>query len=213
MARTVWLFDLSEFNPKGLNLWAIYEWLIKKYHFASFPKNVLDVNADKALAFQAGTFVNSKTENILVSLAVYNNGLAAEAYSSTDDSDEFVEEVGIEISKQFGLKIPSNVQKAYVSQLEADFDFSLAGFNPKLTALADLLSTTVKPADGKLRTFDFGALQLWTDDVNPSTSPAYFRFERKIGSPFARNRYFSQAALKTKVHRDFLEKFEAAFQL
>jgi hypothetical protein len=211
MARTVWLFDLTQFNPKGLNLWPVCEWLIKKYRFASFPKNLLDVNSEKALTFQAGSFVNSKGENVLVSLAVYNNGLAADVSSSTDDSDEFLKEVAAEISKNFGLSVPSSAGKAYVSQLEAEFQFSLAAVNPKLASLAELLSATVKPIDGKRKEFDFGVLHLWTEDTNPTTSPAPFRFERKIGLPFSSNRYFSQAALKTQEHREFLERFEAAF--
>jgi hypothetical protein len=212
MARTVLLFDFAEFNPKGLNLWPACEWLVKKYQFASSPKNLLDLNSDKALSFQAGSFVNSKHENILVSLAIYSNGLSADVSSSTDDSDEFLNEVAAGLSKEFGLTVPSNAGRAYVSQLDVEMQFSPHAVNPRLSILADLLSATVKPIDGKRKEFDFGALHLWTEDVNPLTSPAPFRFERKLGLPFSSNRFFSQAALKTNEHRDFLQEFEAAFR-
>jgi hypothetical protein len=212
MARTVLFFDFAAFNPKGLNLWPVCEWLAKKYQFASSPKNLLDVNSDKALSFQAGSFVNSKAENVLVSLAVYNNGLSADVSSSTDDSDEFLREVTTEVSKEFGFTVSSNARRAYVSQVEIESQFSLEVLNPKLATLAELLSATVKPIDGKRKEFDFGVLHLWTEDTNPTSSPAYYRFERKIGLPFSSNRYFSQAALKTDEHREFLEKFEAALR-
>jgi hypothetical protein len=124
MARTVWLFDFAQFNPKGLNLWPVCEWLIKKYQFASYPKNLLDLNSEKALAFQAGSFVNSSGANVLVALSVYSNGLVAEASSSTDDSDELLQQIATDISKNCGLEIPANAGKAYVSQLEVETQFT-----------------------------------------------------------------------------------------
>lgn len=212
MARTIWVFDLALFNPKGLNLWPVCEWLIKEYRFASFPKNVLDFNAEKGLAFQAAPFINSKGENVLVALSVFNNGLVAEASSSTDDSEAFLEKVTTEISKTFGLTVPSGFGRAYVSQLEVELRLSLAAINPKLGEIAEFLSGSVQPYDGKPRNYNFGALQFWTEDVNPATSPAYFRLERKVGAPFSRNHYFSQSALKTHEHRALLERIETMFQ-
>jgi hypothetical protein len=211
MARTVLLFDFVVFNQKGLNLWPLYEWVAKKYQFASSPKNVLDVSSDKALSFQAGSFVNSKGENILVTFAIYSNGLTVDVSSSTDDSDEFLQELTAAISKEFGFTVPSNAGRAYVSQLDVEMQFSLEAVNPRLAKLANMLGSIVKPIDGKRREFDFGALNLWNEDMNVATSPAYFRFERKIGLPFSSNRYFSQAALKTDEHLQFLESFESAF--
>jgi hypothetical protein len=205
LARSVLLFDLGEFNPKGLNLWPVCEWLIERYRFSAYPKNLLDLNPEKALAFKAGSFNNSKGENILVSLAIYNNGIVADASSSTDDSDEFLRQVAAGIEKDFGLIVPPNAGRSYVSQLEVGApEFSLSAFNPDLASFADSLSATVATVDGKPRKFDFGALQFWTEDVNPATSPAYFRFERKLGLPFSSNHYFSQAALETQDHLEFL---------
>jgi hypothetical protein len=213
LARTVWLFDLADFNPKGLNLWPVCEWLTTKYGFSGYPKNLLDLSPEKTLAFRFGSFVNSSGENVLVSLTIFNNGLAAEASSSTNDSDEFLQQAAGEISKEFGLVVPPSVGRAHVSQVEVESPhFSLAGLNPELVKFAKMLSRTVATTDGKPRDFDFGVFQLWTADTNPATSPAYFRFERKIGLPPSSNRYFSQAALKTQEHLAFLEAFENAFK-
>lgn len=212
MARSIWMFDLAEFNPKGLNLWPVCEWLIEKYHFSAYPKNLLDLSPEKTLTFKAGSFVNSKAENVLISLTIFNNGLSAETISSTDDSDEFLQQAAGEISKNFGMTVPPSVARGYVSQLEIESKISLSGANPTLAKLIDLLSASVSPADGKPRKYDFGVLQFWTEDTNPATSPAYFRFERKIGLPFSSNRYFSQSALKTHEHLEFLKAFENAFK-
>src|SRR6266849_755119 len=93
LARSVWLFDISQFNPKGLNPWPAYEWLIEKYGFSAHPKNLLDVSSnEKAQVFKAGSFVNPKGENVLVSLSLYDNGITAEASASTDDAEDFLQQ-------------------------------------------------------------------------------------------------------------------------
>ena len=212
LARSVWQFDMAQLNPGGMNLWPACEWLIKKYQFAVHPKNILDVNNEKALAFQAGAFINSKGSDVLVSLAVFANGFVVDASSSTDDSDEFLQNVATEISQNFRLTVPPNIGKAYISQVEVESQFSLAAVDPKLLTLAESLDAKVRTVDGKPRRFDFGVLQFWTEDVNATTAPAYFRFERKLGLPFSSNRYFSQAALRTKEHYAFLEELEIAFK-
>jgi hypothetical protein len=213
LARSVWLFDFGQFNPKGLNLWPLCEWLIERYRFAAYPKNVLDLSSDeKALAFKAGSFVNSRGENVLVSLSIYANGIIAEASSSTDDAEEFLQQAAGLIYELFGMKVPPNAGRAYVSQCEIESQFSLSAFKPELAQFAEALSATVATVDGKSRDFDFGVLQLWSDDTNPTTAPALFRFERKIGLPFSSNRYFSQAALKTHEHLEFLDALENIFK-
>jgi hypothetical protein len=214
LGRSIWLFDFAEFNPKGLNLWPVCEWLIQKYRFSAYPKNLLDQSSEKekALAFQAGSFVNSKGANVLVSISIYNNGLIADASSSTDDADEFLQQAAGEIAKNFGPTVPPNVGRAYLSQLEVESEFSFVTFNPKIAPLLESLSASVTTVDRKPRKFDFGALQFWNEDTNPVTSPAYFRFERKIGLPFSSNRYFSQAALKTHEHLEFLKTLESVFK-
>jgi len=210
LARSVWIFDLGEFNPKGINLWPVCERLIQKYRFARYPKNILDLSEEKTLAFKAGTFINSKGVNVLMGLSVFNNGLTADASSSTDDSDEFLQQIAGSIAQEFGLVVPQNVGRVYLSQLDIESEFSLPALNPALARLAAMLSSSVATVDGKPRRFDFGAIHFWNEDTNPVTSPAYFRFERKVGLPFSSNRYFSQAALKTQEHLQFLQNFENA---
>jgi hypothetical protein len=212
MARSVWIFDLGQFNPKGLNLWPVCEWLINRYKFAGYPKNLLDLDSEKALAFRVGSFRNSKGETVVVALSIYNNGIAADASSSTDDSTEFLQEVAGLVAQEFGLVVPPNVGRAYVSQFYVECDLSLFITRPTVAELTEILNSGVAPIDGKPRKFDFGALQFWTDDWDPASSPAYFRFERRVGVPFSRNQYFSQAALKTREHLAFLEKLESTLR-
>lgn len=212
MARTVWYFDLGEFNPKGLNLWPMCEALVAKYKFVEAPKSLLDLNAEKALAFRFGSFKTGKGEAISISLAVYNNALTADSLSDTEDSEQFLQEVSRWMAADFGLTVPDRLEKGYLSQLDIEMDFSLATFSPSLNQFAERLTNSVKSVMGPHTKFDFGALQFWSNDPNQTTAPAMFRFERKIGIDVKKNRYFTQAPLTTSGHIEFLAAFEAAFK-
>lgn len=209
-ARTLWMFDLGLLNPRGLSLHRALEQLAEKYKFSKAPKNPLDLNEQKALAFQAGTFVNSKKSAVHISFTIYNNGFSAETQSSTDDSTEFLEEIAAWIVKEHGMVAPSSLdlKKAYLSQVDVESDTPLVVLNPKLTPFLRLIEERTKTADGKPRQFDLGAIQCWTEDVTQQMAPALFRFERKWGLPFASNRYFTQSALETQPHIDLLNDLE-----
>jgi hypothetical protein len=208
LARTVLQFELNQVS-QGRDLWPVCQELIERYHFAGAPKNALDLDDQKALSFKQGSFVNSKDLSVSVSISIFSNGLVVDALSSTDDTDEFLEEIQQWVAEDFGLVVPPGAGRAYVSQLDVESDFSFVKFHPQVAELAEAMTHMVSTVEGKPRTFDFGVLQFWTEDVNPATSPAIFRFERKIGLPFASNRYFTQAALKTIDHMAFLDALEA----
>jgi len=214
IARSLWMFDLRLFNPKGLGIQGTFEKLAEKYRFAKFPKHVLDLNDQKALAFQHGTFLNSANIPIGISFTIYNNGVTAETSSCTDDATEFLLEVASWMSEEYGFVIPSgkDLGKGYFSQVGVEFDAPLSGMNATLPTIAKSLSSRVKTLDGNTRQFDVGALNFWTEDIGQPLAPAAFRLERKWKTSFARNEYFSQAPLETAEHIDVLKQLEAALK-
>jgi len=208
LARSLWMFDLNLLNPKGLSWQGVLERLTERYKFAKAPKHLLDLNEQKNLAFQLGTFINSKNLPISIAFYVYNNGFSAETQSSTDDATEFLEEMTSWITKEYGFVVPPDLRRGYVSQVEVECDTPLTALNPKLSAFLHEIERRVKTIDGKPRQFDVGAIQCFTEDVNQMMAPAVFRFERKWGSPFASNQYFTQSALETGEHIELLNKLE-----
>jgi hypothetical protein len=208
LARTIWLFDLNLMNPAGLSLQGAIEGLATKYRFAKAPKNLLDLDEQKALSFKAGTFVNSKGRPILVAFNIHNDGLVVDTSSSTDDSTEFLVEITEWMAREYHLVVPSDVKKAYVSQIDVESDISLSIVNPKLTRVLKFLETNVKPADGRSRQFEVGALNFWTEDVSTLGAPAIVKFERKFKAPFSANHYFAQAPLQTRAHLELLGELE-----
>lgn len=205
LARTVLLFDLTQFT-KGLNLWPICERLVEKYKFAKSPKNALDLDEQKALAFKVGSFLNSRKQNVTVSLSIYSNGISVDAQTSTNDTDEFVDEILAMVSSDFSLTLPTGSKRVYVSQAELEMNLSVGKLNPQLPNLIAEISRRTQPMDDRPKFYDFGVLQFWADDVNPSKSPAHFRLERKVETPFSSNKYFTQSALTTSDHIELVTK-------
>jgi hypothetical protein len=208
LARTIWLFELSLFNPKGLSLQPAITAIGKRYQFAKVPSSIIDFDEHKGLPFKAGTFVNSKGTALLVTFTIYFDGFLAETMSSTDDATEFLVDLTSWLSRDFGFAVPHNAKKVWVSQIDFESDAPLVSLNPKLEKMIKFLETRVKPADGKARKYDVGGLHFWTDDITKNGAPAVVKIERKFQTSFADNHYFSQAPLETQDHMEFLSELE-----
>ncbi len=208
LARSIWLFDFNLLNPKGLSLQGVIDGLKERYQFAKAPKNTLDLDERKALAFKSGTFVNSKGVPVVTAFTIYNDGFAAETLASTNDSTEFLVEVEGWIKNEFGLVVPQPVKKAYVGQIDFESDVALLAINPHLLELIKSIEDRYEPPDGKPRHFDFAGISFWTEDANLPLAPAILKVERKIGSPFSSNHYFSQTPLETQQHIELLHELE-----
>jgi hypothetical protein len=213
LARSIWLFNVSLWNPKGVSLQPMIDKLKEKYEFAQAPKNVLDTDESKALTFKAGRFINSKKVPVIVSFSIYNDGLVADTLSTTNDSTEFLVEATSWIQEEFKLVLPSNLKKGYVTQIHFETNIHLTKLNPRLTDLLKFVEERYKPFDGKQRKFDVAGLSFWTEDVNQPQAPTIFKLERKMGAPFSSNYYFSQAPLETQPLIDLLNEFERILEI
>ncbi|MGH9736752.1 MAG: hypothetical protein ACRD8A_19445, partial [Candidatus Acidiferrales bacterium] len=208
MARSIWLFEYTRLNPKGLYLQPMIEALTARYTFAKAPQNLLDLT-DNALAFKSGKFVNSKGVAVLVKFSIYDDGIIGETVASTDDSTEFLNDVASWAKEEFGLQVPSNARKAYASQIVFECDAPLLALSPKIAQLLRSVQARYQPLDGKPREFDFTGLSFWTEDVTKPLAPSMVKIERKIGPSFAQNMYFSQAPFETRSHIELLMELEA----
>lgn len=210
LARSIWLFDTRALNPDGLSLAALglFDRFVEKYGFAKAPKNQLDLNEQKALFFEAGTFINPKQRPVVVSFAIYTDGIIAETQSSTDDSTDFLFAFSGSMKADHNLTLPAEIRKGFLSQVVVECQTPLAALNPKLDEFADSLGDALKPLDGQPRRFEVGGIGLWTEDIKKPIAPAAFRFERKWSVPFSSNHYFSEAQLETRTHLNLLDSLE-----
>jgi hypothetical protein len=208
LARSLWLFDISLLNPKGMNLQVVIDGIRERYHFAQAPKHQLDLDERRGLLFKSGTFQTSKGTPVFVSFSIYNDGFVADTLSSTDDATEFLNDLTSWIREEYGLAVPTQIRMAYVGQIDFETEAELVLLSPRLREIIKFLGDHVKPPDAKPRQFDVNSLGFWTEDLGQPSAPASFKWERKIGAAFSSNHYFSEAPLETKAHIDLLVEFE-----
>ena len=203
-ARSIWLFDFADLNPSGRRISTeLIEWLKAYYKFSKAPSSPDDIDPTKALAFLDGSFAANASRPIAVDLRMYTDGFVADTRSSTDLSDNFLDDLLQRAAKQFelGYKPTTIRKKMYLSELSLHCDKSLEDVCPKLKAFADKVTTALN------RSTKFSSVGWWTDPEMQSTL-GQFRFERKYGAAFSDQRYYSVAPLRTADHLKLLEELE-----
>ncbi len=207
LARSIWLFIASDLNPGGLDIFSILEEVVKRYEFRSYPKSIDEINTQVGVKFQAGIFMGRQNESIGVDLTIYNDGFLADTRSSTIDSDRFLDDLLVWLSKEYNFIPYKEVQrgKVYISELYFSMGKCLYALNPKLKKFAGLLSSKIIGYNDI--DLEVGGISLWRDPGKIG-QPGAFRIERQEGLPFKENRYYSVAPLQTEVHIEVLEEFE-----
>jgi hypothetical protein len=218
-AKSIWLIDLNDLNPTGRNVADdLILWIKDRYSFDrhSFtdptdPKGGSNAPADfHGVKFTAGKFDPSNPDGliearIIVNLEVYNDGLVAETFSSTRNSDRFLQDLLSAASESMRISFDESLirQKFYVSELHVKSDASLEMLNPRLKPFADKLSKNVT----RRGPFQAASIGFWTD---PGRNGGHITFslERQAGKDFTQNRYFSSAPMPTDLHFEFLEELE-----
>ena len=202
LARSLWFLDIGEVNPRGKNIFVdLVPALIEAYGFKQFPKEGEDFK--EGMKFTLGTFTNSADDEIQVGLIVYSDGIAADTYSSTKDSEEFLGQVAKFLLEMGYAYDPSMIRrKSYLSQVVVRCSHQLASLNPKLDDLAKRISE----AGGGEITYGCAVLEFWPDQTR-SDKPVNFSFQKRSGD--TEDRYWSQAGLPTDKHMDVLGQLEA----
>ena len=204
-ARSIWLVDLNDLNPRGKAVGIdLIEWLKDTYQFSKVPRDVNDLDETKGLYFAGGRF-QVGAEAFMVELRTYSDGFVADTRESTESTDLFLADVFESATKKFGLPYRADMirNKLYVSELIVRTDKSLGGINPNLRNFAEKLTK----ATGDKSPVQVSGLSFWSE-TNPST--LHFRFERKWGAGFSENRYYSRAPLSTVKHQELLNALEEA---
>src|SRR2546421_4795962 len=93
-ARTIWLIEARELNPRGKNLrHTLIPALTERYGFLKYPPPDYDLRKEaneEGMVFQGGNFKNSQGEAVMVNLTIFEDGIVAETRSSTTDTDDFL---------------------------------------------------------------------------------------------------------------------------
>jgi hypothetical protein len=208
-ARSVWLFDINDLNPRGKDVNSdLIDWLKDAYFFDKAPTSPNDLDPEKkSLIFERGRFQIKEEIYISVDLEIYNDGFVANSRSSTRDTDEFMEDVLSLAAKEFSLSYdPAMIRtKMHTSELTVRLDSPLFNMHPKLVDFANTISTMSGLA---VPPFECTTLGFSTDLAVSHLKPSSFILDRKIGAPFSENRYYSKAPVHTDQHQELLAELE-----
>lgn len=213
-ARSTWLFELADLNPKGKSLFPeIVDWLKETYNFDEAPGPTSKVDDGKGMIFKKGEFQAREEVFVDVELTLFNDGLVANSSSSTDDTDKFLENVIASAMTEFSLTFDSTMirRKLYLSELNVRLDQPLVNLNPKLAQFAEKLSSMCSTII--TQPFEVGGLSLWTDVTNSVYKAPPFSIERRLNAPFHENRFYSKAPLQTEQHITLLKELEQILTL
>jgi hypothetical protein len=214
VARSVWLFPISELNPRGKTVMPeLLEWLKDNYSFDKGPSSVAELDpTTKAFVFERGQFQVKEEIFVDVGLKVFNDGLVAETQSSTHDADAFIEDVLTEGAKEFSLVYKPQMigKKLYYSELYVYSAKSLVGINPKASEFAAKIASSVPAKLGM--PFEVAAFGFWpTQPPVPPIVLGPFRIERKLQTLPTEGKYYSTAPMHTEDHLQLLDEFESVF--
>jgi hypothetical protein len=208
-ARSIWVGNLGDLNPRGYNLLKVFPRIINKYNFQKYPTDFEEIDPIQGIKFLAGTFINDKKHDITIELNIFNWGLVAETRSSTDDSDSFLDEFLSWIAMEIELVAYQQILKTkfYLSELWVQFNKNLNALNPKLAEFTKRLTSMIEGHEHHPIKFETSGIAFWTDP-NIVGPPGPFRFERAENASFSENRYYSSAPLQTETHLEILDELE-----
>lgn len=211
-ARALWFVELRDVNPRGIALQrTLLPALAERYRFTTYPYDKPDNHpTDDApgFRFREGEFTNSEGVQIIVNLAIHDDGIVADTRSSTKDSEVFLTDLLQWAVKEFGLVFRPDMvhRKGYLSELNVSPSVPLNSLHPGLDKIATRLSSLVSTPDYPVHYEPAGIF--WSGDPTLELKPAAFRFERRLDAPFATNRYYTQAPLQTDQHLELLDELE-----
>lgn len=210
-ARSVWLFDTAELNPTGKKFTPdLFVFLNNIYKFEKTPTSIVDLE-DNALVFSRGEFKNKAGITVGIELKIYNDGLLANARSSTRDTDDFLEEVLILCSKEFELSYKHEMirYKIVFSEVNVQSNKRLNGINTQVNKFTDKISISV--TDEPKAPFELSAIIFSPGQTIPNFQISPFTLERKTNTMPEEGKYYSRAPLHTDIHINLLNDLESLF--
>lgn len=208
-ARTLVFLDLDELNSNGkVRLVDVIPEIVKRYDFKSFPTKFEEVDiADKGASFKSG-----KIENIVIDeLKIYSGLTYVETLSSTQDSALVLKDILSWGKENLGLTYSEDMLKhwAYVSQVSFTTDYPLLSrLSPPINNLAKKIGTKVSSIFDQDLNYEPLNLVIGHDPQIRKNPIAAFTISRRANTPFADNKYFSEAPLPTDAHIKFLQELE-----
>jgi len=193
----------------------IIEFIAQSYQFAvkpQIPPNIPPFMIP-IFVFQSGQFVIGDEKLPIIQLAVIQNGDIVTA-STTEVADRILDDFMSRMDSNFGYRFGEAVEKtrSYMSSFVVEFDKPLEEKISALKRFEEILNgASIRSEPFKIKRLAFGSgdiQQLQSISSIDEMKKSDFFIERRVGEPYARNRYFCSAPMKTADHVKLLELIE-----
>jgi hypothetical protein len=191
----------------------VFDSLKAKYHFKR-ASTVAEAET-KPASFESGELPRSDQPNIaidqlLVSYVGVTTSVSVSTRTSTDDSDFVLENLIKWVQTTYRLNAQERFRPAYVSSLEFDFEAMPMSLKfAELSGIGRQVTSYIKNYGLVCPAYEPEGFSLHFE-LSPTLvpSPVAFTVARRIGYPYAENKFFSQAPLRTQDHEAVLRDFE-----
>lgn len=208
LARVLAYVEAVDLNPRGAIFFPeLTEALVGAFRFQKFPRTLEEFDESKGVVFEEGIF----DRKVIQKLTLWTNIIVVETRSSTDDSKTILEGVLLWAKEKFGINyVPGKTIKhfAYVSDLTFHSDAPILTSNPAIQTIAAKSSELVSEIWQESVKYEPLMLSIGHDPATRQFSIAPFTIQRRVGSRFSENKYFSEAPLPTNEHIRLLEEYE-----
>lgn len=207
LARAFLFLESNDLNPHGEVFFPdVIRALVERYRFQKVPQQLGDLDENKGVEFLLGF-----SENTTIDKAVlYAKGISLDTRATTQQSEAILEEILTWASEKFGLHYRREMvlRRGYVSNLAFYTDVPILSTNPILDDFAQRVGNIVS---GNLKLdciYEPSTVMISMDPESQRIPAAPFSIERRVGTAFSENKYFSAAPLHTDVHIKLLEEYE-----
>ncbi len=206
-ARSIWLVDSQDLNPRGIDISSALPAIASRYGFQKYPQTLAeaDETATSGIVYEHGYFQTEAGRYEIDKVSMHNDGLVVNNRQSTDLGESFLEDALSFLANEFGLTYQHEMihKKIYTSELIVRPEKDLAALFSTLDPIREKLGVLTGH-----KVWPFG-LKFNIDVTTTSDRPALFVFEREVNKPFGQKRYYSSAPLKTGKHLELLQELEA----
>jgi hypothetical protein len=211
-ARISALIMMEELNPRGRTFLApITQGLLERYSFIKFPQTWEDYHPQQGgILYLQGDWNGIAIDR----LEIFTGGIAVETRSSTEDSEAFIHEALTWATKAYELtefKPDMIRRRIYSSQLTFRSDIPLLdALHPQLPDFGERITKMLSPTFGTPIPYKTFGISFGFEPTIDNSQSSLVQIERRAGTSFSEDTYFSSAPFSTKEHLKFLADFETA---
>ena len=194
-------------NPRGASYYPdLIRALVERYQFQGFPQKLEDYDEQKGVALVAGKY----GDRTIAKVTIFNWGLTLDTTSSTSDAEELLIDALKWAAANLKLHYAPEMvkRKSYVSQFIFYSDVPLLSLNPVLDTIGSRVSKDVSQNLKLPYVFKPSGVRLSIDPESQVLPVQFFTVERREGTAFAENKYFSSAPLSTDTHISVIDELE-----